>query len=313
MDRELEAKGEDRAGPSAASATAVPAQNTVGQTAGQPIPDEGSLRSRTVAFAPWVIHALWLVAGVATVGYYRNRDWGMFEAIPLMMAAVFGIAAWIDWIIAWALLARQPVIQRVAYLLVGLLANLALSDWIFEWTRNDKQVPLALGILSIGFAVPLTLVWWRGWRIVISNNPLDLPSRAASRFGQFSIGELLLLTTGAAVFISLALAQRQQYGALSWGETVSEGVIVACGTLLVVVGLAARRFVRAAIVCLLISLVIIVGAITWFNREFLLRPHEWLLTALIFGPAFVGLLASIGLARWWGYRLVQCAAPEPSG
>jgi len=261
-----------------------------------------------VAFAPWVIHGLWLVAGVATVGYYRYRDWGMFEAIPLMLAAVFGISAWLEWTIAWALLARQPVIQRVAYLLVGLLANLAISDWIYEWSRNDKQVPLALGILAIGFAVPLTLVYWRGWRIVIPEKQLAFPSRAASRFGQFSIGELLLLTTGAAVFIGLALAQRRQYGTNDWGGIVTGGVIVACGSLLVVVGLAAGRFFRAAMACLLISLAIIVGAITWFNRDFLLRPNEWLLTALISAPAFVGLLGSIGLARWWGYRLVLGAA-----
>ena len=64
------------------------------------------------AFAPWVIHGLWLVAGVATVGYLKSRDWGMFEAIPLMMAAAFGMAAWIDWTIAWALLARQPIIDE---------------------------------------------------------------------------------------------------------------------------------------------------------------------------------------------------------
>ena len=229
----------------------------------------------------------------------------MFEAIPLMMGAAFGMTAWLQWTIAWALLARRPVIHRLAYLLVGVVAILAIADWMFQWWRDDKEIPLTLGIISIGFAVPLALVYWRGWRIEVRNGDASEQSRTAHRLGQFSLSELLMLTTGAAIFLGLTLVQRNLYGQNQWGEMVTEWVIVACGTMLVVVGLAVRRFAIAALACTLISMAIIVGAIMWFDPDALSRTTEWLLVGIICAPAIAGLLATIGLARWWGYRLAR--------
>jgi hypothetical protein len=312
MDRELEIGGEIC--ESVAEAGRVPAQNTALDAAKQRAPDRSSgWRQRTAHLAPWIIQLLWLAAGVATVAYLKSRSWGMFEAIPLMLGAAFGMTAWLQWTIAWALLAKRPIIHRLAYLLAGIMGILVIADWIFEWRRDDKQIPLTMGIISIGFAVPLALVYWRGWRIVALNRDACQQLRTVNRLGQFSISELLLLTTGAAIFLGLTLAQRNLYGQNQWGEIVAEWVIVACGTMLVVVGLAARRFAIAALACSAISMGIIVGAIAWFNRDALSRTTEWLLVGIICAPAVVGLLATIGLVRWWGYRLLKVAPPGGGG
>jgi hypothetical protein len=302
MDRELETGGEIR--ESVADAGRVPAQNTALDAAKQRAPARPTgWRQRTAHLAPWILQLLWLAAGVATVTYFKSRSWGMFEAIPLMLGAAFALTAWLQWTIAWALLANRSVIHRLVYLLAGIMSILVVADWIFEWWRDDKQIPLTLGIISIGFAVPLALVYWRGWRIVAHSGGASEQSWTANRLGQFSISELLLLTTGAAIFLGLTLAQRDLYGQNQWGEIVAEWVIVACGTMLVVIGLAARRFALAALACSLISMAIIVGAIAWFNGDALSRPLEWLLVGIICSPAIAGLLATIGLVRWWGYRL----------
>jgi hypothetical protein len=47
----------------------------------------------------------------------------------------------------------------------------------------------------------------------------------------------------------------------------------------------------------------IVGAIAWFDGDAFSQPLEWLLVGIICAPAVVGLLATVGLVRWWGYRL----------
>lgn len=304
MEEELETGRENHQGIMVARSDRAADQNTVEVAVEQRILGKpAALRERTASFAPWIIQLLWLAAGFATVAYLKSHEWGTFGAIPLMVATAFGLTAWLGWTIAWAMLARQSVIHRVLYLLAGALAILAIAEGIFEWWQQAKQIPVQipvmLGVLSIGFAVPMALVYWRGWRIDAPGDKPPEDFHAKRRGRQFSISELLLLTTGAAVFLGLVLEQR-----IPWGDIVAECLIVACGTMLLVVGLAARRFVLATLVCVLISLATIVATIAWFDGVAPSRPRDWLLLGLIFAPAFIGLLTSIGLARWWGYRLM---------
>jgi|GEM_PF-3817463 hypothetical protein len=309
MAREAETRKEIR--EAGADAGSLPAQNNAADGAEQQLPaTHNGWRERTAALAPWIIQLFWLAAGVATVGYLKSRDWAMFEAIPLVMGAAFGLTAWLEWTIAWAFLTRWSMYLRFVYLLAGAIGILVIADWIFEWRRDDIGVPLLLGIISIGNAVPLALVYWRGCRIDVRGADGHQHLRTNYRLGQFSLSELILLTTGVAIFLGLILVQRNVYGQYQWGEVVSECVIVACGSMLVVVGLAARRFVLAISICLLISLALIIAALAWFDVGIFFRPSEWLLVGLICCPAFVGIVASIGLARWWGYRLTR---HTPSG
>src|SRR5262245_22611358 len=228
-----------------AAITDPPTQNTPAKTAEQRRADDGSLRNQTVSFAPWFIQWLWLAAGVAAVGYFNNRNWVMFEAIPFVIAVAFALTAWLQWCIAWAILARRSVAHRLGYVATGILAILVVFDWILDWRHNNtNQLVVAMARLAVGFTVPLVLVYWRGWRIELSST--NTPELSSSCRRQFSIGELLLLTAGIAVLLWLTVAQRDVLsGHVPWGELLTEMVLVACGTMFVVVGLAARRFAIA--------------------------------------------------------------------
>jgi hypothetical protein len=219
----------------------------------------------------------------------------MFEAIAYMIAAAFAMSAWLAWSIAWTLLARQSLAQRLLLLGSSAAAILVVADWIFEWWQEGEwQLLLALARVAVGFALPLALMRWRGW---------EIQWRPGDRPVQFSIGDLLLLTAGAAAFMGILLARRN-FGLQSQsGEIAAECVIVVCGMVFLILGMTARRFVVAALVCLLVALAVIVAAIATVDPAPLARPSEWLLIVLICCPAMAAMLGAIGLARWWGYRL----------
>jgi hypothetical protein len=288
--------GGENVGPGVGDPVAAPAQNNVADIAEQPTPGGGChRRGRTASFAPWMIQGLWLTALTAATAYIRLRSWGMFEVIPYMIAAAFLMSGWLAWSIAWALLARQSLVQRLGQLAAGVTAILVVADWIFEWWQEGEwQLLAALARVAVGFGMLLALMRWRGWRI--EWRPGDRPV-------QFSIGELLLLTAGAAVFMGLMLVRRNFGWQSQSGEIATECVIVACGTVFLIIGLAAKRFAVAALICPLVALAIIAAGIAAVDPEPLARPSEWLLIVVICCPAMAAMLGAIGLARWWGYRL----------
>jgi hypothetical protein len=294
--------GNDGVAAAASEVVAAPAQNSLANAAGQPTSD--SWRSHTDPLAPWIIQGLWLTALAAAAVYIRLRSWGMFEAIAYMVAAVFAMSAWLTWSIAWSLFAQQSLLHRLVQLAAAVAAMLIVADWIFEWWQQGEwQILFALTRVSVGIALPLALMRWRGWRI--RWQAWDACGTTLTAVGrmQFSIGELLLLTAGAAAFLGLTVT-RENFGLHShWGEIVTECVVVVCGTLFVIVGLRARRFAVAALVCPLVALAIIAAAMATVDPAPLARPSEWLLIVLICCPAMAAMLVAIGLARWWGYRL----------
>lgn len=290
-----------------------PAQNTVTDAAKQRAPNvPPGWRQRTAPFAPWIIHLLWLAAPVATVAYLHSRSWGTFEPLPLMIAAIVGMAAWLQWSVAWALLARGSVVHRIVYFVAGAVGILVTADWIVEWRRTASEFPQGIGILAIGFAVPLSVVYWRGWRIERRSVDASHSPQPPAHRGQFSLGELMLFTAGLLIFLGLSNAQRTRHGQDDWGETVAAYLVVVCGTMFVVAGLATRRFVVAMTACLLTSLALVAAAIAWFYGAAIRDPSLWIVFGLVCSPALVGLLASIGLARWWGFRLRPSDSP-PKG
>ena len=111
-----------------------------------------------------------------------------------------------------------------------------------------------------------------------------------------------MLTAGVSLWLGLMTAQQSLMG--SWGESASLHVVIACGTVLVVVGLAARRFLRAMLCALLVCIALVVLTITWAQGGADPNPTTWLLIGLVCSPGFIGLVASIALARWCGYRLL---------
>lgn len=256
-------------------------------------------RSWLAATAPWHAHLLFLVPGVATVAYINHRDWGMFEAIPWIIALAVAMAGWYAWSIAWSILSVGSIRVRLVHFTIGLVGLLATVLAVTGWPDSPDQLALGIGHLGIGWALPLVLVRRRGWQLKRLARPAAEGSPAQTPFWQFSIGDLLVLTTGLAIFLGLLLANRSH----PWQEVVLEALLLVAGAVILLVGLSWRSFWLAAIVSVLFTIAIFLVTVGVLNPDALTRPIDWLLAAMIFGPAVGLLLAAIGLVRSCGYRL----------
>jgi hypothetical protein len=260
------------------------------------------------AAAPWHAHLLWLVPAVATVTYLNNRDWGMFEAIPWIIALAVAMTGWYAWSIAWSVLSAGRIGGRLAYLAIGMGGMLGTLMATTGWPNEPDQFALVVGHLGVGWAVPMILVRRRGWQLARLPRPEPTGLAATTPFWQFSIGDLLVLTAGLAIYLGLLLANRSH----PWQEVLLEVLLLVSGTGIVLVGLSWRRFWLAAVASTLGTATLFLITVAAVNPDALAQPAELQLAVVVFGPAVVLLLAAIGIVRSCGYRLQRGNYTVPS-
>lgn len=276
--------------------------------AGEAATLEPTVSHRLAGAAPWLAHVLWFVAVLATLEYVERRDWGMLEAIPWVIGLFVALAGWYAWSITWSILSSGPIGWRLAYLALGLAGSLACASSLIGWPSEPEQATLLVARLAIGWGVPMILVRRRGWQLARSPRPERAGFSATTPFWQFSIGDLLVLTAGLAIYLGLLLANRSH----PWQEVLLEVLLLVSGTGIILVGLSWRRFWVAAVASTLGTATLFLITVAAVNPDALEQPKELLLATIIFGPAVGLLLTAIGLVRSCGYRLQRPIQTVPS-
>jgi hypothetical protein len=190
------------------------------------------------------------------------------------------------------------VVWRLVYVVVGLVGLVAIVVWAIEPADTSSQFLLFVARINVGLVVPMVLVRRRGWRLYVLD-PDASSARRVQHVWQFSIGDLLVLTAGSAIFFGLMMARESH----PVGEILAECLMIVCPTGILLVGLSWRRFWQAAMAALVGTAALVVGAVCLMNPETIERPRELIIMLIVLGPAVVALLVAIGTIRWFGYRL----------
>lgn len=243
--------------------------------------------------APWAILGVWVTADLAVVVYWASREWGFLEAVPLLIELAFHLLGLAAWLTGFAVLANCDSRLRAAYYAVGTMAVAGLLVWILGF--GGFRTLLAFATFQVGLALPFWAIRKLGWRIAMS--PSDVGVTQPLARWQFTVGDLLVMTTLIALFLGLLMAS----GGLHSLDDVYVMAALFCGApAVIVVALAWRRFWRAAAVSVLGSTLLGLLPIAWDSSS---PAFEVVLRMLIVSGPLLSLLAASACLRWAGYRL----------
>jgi len=257
-------------------------------------PQSASRPSATWQWASaWVILAVWLAVDLAVVLYWACRDWGFLEAVPLLIALALHLLGLSAWLTAFATLADCRVQHRAAYFAVGTVAAAAIG--VFFLGFGDFRTALGFAAFQVGLALPPVILRQLGWRIAAAIDAA-IGSQPRARW-QFTLGDLLLMTTLIALFLGLLLASG---GFHSLNEVYFLAALLCGAPGVIVIALWWRRFWLAAATSLLGCSLLALLPIAWHDS---IRLGEIVLLLLIVAFPVVSLLAASGCLRRAGYRL----------
>ena len=260
----------------------------------------GSLLARVM---PWTVLAVWLSVHLAVVVYWATADWSGFLADLWLLLVCAGDVLGISvWLVAWSVLGDQRWPLRLVYFASGLAALAALTWKMFNWMTENESLAIPLAAVATGLALPMIWLRRRGRRIrVVQASDDRLSAGGASglhSLWQFTIGDVLLTTTGAAIFLSLALIG----GTPELVELVILAAQVLAATIVLLISLSWRRYLLAVPACFAVTLLIIVLSMAMFD-PLNVFDTEFVIVAYYAAPALASLLIAIGAMRWFGYRL----------
>lgn len=251
---------------------------------------------------PWTILAIWLSIHLVAVMYWALWDWpGFLGDLWLLFVCAGDLIGLTCWVVAWATLAQQELILRLAYLFAGLagIAGLGWPMFLRGGSGDLEFVASPLAAIAWGVAALLMLLRRRGWRIQSDVDRALAPGCRSQPWWQFSVSDVLLATTSMGLFLALLLFG----GPLQLNEVVLVLAHVIGTTAVLIASLAWRRFVLAVSVALLAVAMVVVGVLLILEPESMFRLGDIGMLLLWVGPVVLGLLLAAGLLRWSGYRL----------
>jgi hypothetical protein len=255
--------------------------------------------ARWPAFAPWVGLGVALAFELLAVIYEQSQDWGFLGNLWLIFViAGVGIATTL-WLSTWTLLSAWSLVSRLVYFVVGLGSLAAITAPTIRWWENDWELAAPLATILIGVALPQVVFWRRGGRIQITPEITDPNARPASRWIQFSIGDMLLLTTGLALMLSLTLIG----GMPDRAEWAILGTQVLGGNAVFLIALTWPRYLAAVALSLISVAILCIAGMAIGNANALSELSAILMVTFYAGPATIGALTIVAIVRSAGYRL----------